>query len=120
MDGPHLDTGHWGEDLHRCRRVDPCRPYAGQPDHPWRATCRGYRPQSSLHRPPGRGRHAQLEPNAPRSRDTYRRTLDVDDATWQRGRGSAIIQAIVALPYYVHTNPIMAATARHTLKCVLK
>jgi hypothetical protein len=27
----------WCEDLHRCRRVDPRRPYAGQPDHPWRA-----------------------------------------------------------------------------------
>jgi aminoglycoside phosphotransferase (APT) family kinase protein len=55
-----------------------------------------------------------------RARDTYRRTLGVDDATWERGRGWAVVQAIVALPYYVHTNPAMAGTARHTLEAVLR
>jgi len=55
-----------------------------------------------------------------RSRDTYRRALGVDDATWERGRGWAIIPAVEALPYYVHTNPVMAATARHTLTAVLE
>ena len=46
-------------------------------------------------------------------------TLDVDDATWERGRGWAIALAIVALPYYVDTNPVMADTARRTLAAVL-
>lgn len=54
------------------------------------------------------------------AREVYRRALGVDDATWQRGRGWAIVQAIVALPYYVDTNPVMAATARATLAAILE
>ncbi|WP_208869794.1 aminoglycoside phosphotransferase family protein [Micromonospora cremea] len=53
------------------------------------------------------------------SRETYRRALGVDDATWDRGRGWALEQAINALPYYVETNPVMADIARHTLRAVL-
>ncbi|MGI5522202.1 aminoglycoside phosphotransferase family protein [Micromonospora sp. CA-259024] len=53
------------------------------------------------------------------SRETYRRALGVDDATWERGRGWALVQAINALPYYVETNPAMAGIARHTLRAVL-
>ncbi|MFI5486790.1 aminoglycoside phosphotransferase family protein [Micromonospora echinaurantiaca] len=53
------------------------------------------------------------------ARETYRRALGVDDDTWQRGRGWALVQAIGALPYYVDTNPVMAATARHTLAALL-
>jgi aminoglycoside phosphotransferase (APT) family kinase protein len=55
----------------------------------------------------------------PGARETYRRALGVDDATWERGRGWAIVQAIVALPYYVDTNAAMAGTARRTLDAVL-
>ncbi|MEV4385059.1 aminoglycoside phosphotransferase family protein [Micromonospora sp. NPDC049580] len=55
----------------------------------------------------------------PGSRETYRRALGVDDATWERGRGWALAQAINALPYYVDTNPVMADIARHTLRAVL-
>ncbi|MET8279598.1 aminoglycoside phosphotransferase family protein [Micromonospora sp. NPDC005174] len=53
------------------------------------------------------------------ARQTYRRAVGVDDATWERGRGWALAQAINALPYYVDTNPVMADTARHTLRAVL-
>ncbi|MCG5451977.1 aminoglycoside phosphotransferase family protein [Micromonospora hortensis] len=53
------------------------------------------------------------------SRETYRRALGVDDATWERGRGWALEQAINALHYYVETNPVMAGIARHTLRAVL-
>ncbi|MBA3489763.1 MAG: aminoglycoside phosphotransferase family protein [Longispora sp.] len=49
------------------------------------------------------------------ARSTFRRTVDVDEATWTRGRGWALAQAIIALPYYVTTNPVMADTARHTI-----
>jgi aminoglycoside phosphotransferase (APT) family kinase protein len=52
------------------------------------------------------------------ARDAYRRALDVDDATWERGRGWAIVQAIGALPYYIESNPVMASTARRTLVAV--
>lgn len=54
----------------------------------------------------------------PGARETYRRALAVDDATWERGRGWAIVQAIAALPYYAGTNPVMADTARRTLRAV--
>ena len=56
---------------------------------------------------------------APGPRQVYRYALGVSDATWERGRGWAIVQAIVALPYYVDTNPVMADTARRTLDAVL-
>jgi aminoglycoside phosphotransferase (APT) family kinase protein len=54
------------------------------------------------------------------AREPYRQALDVDDAEWVRGRGWAFVQAIVALPYYVDTNPGMAAIARHTLDALLE
>ncbi|MFG1953106.1 phosphotransferase [Micromonospora sp. NPDC048830] len=57
---------------------------------------------------------------SPAARETYRRALGVDDATWERGRGWAILQAAMALPYYVDTNPVMADTARRTLAAVLE
>jgi aminoglycoside phosphotransferase (APT) family kinase protein len=53
------------------------------------------------------------------ARQVYRDALGVDDATWERGRGWAIVQAIPALPYYIQTNPVMAANARLTLQAVL-
>jgi aminoglycoside phosphotransferase (APT) family kinase protein len=52
-------------------------------------------------------------------RRTYREALGTDDAAWERGRGWSLLQAIGALPYYEHTNPIMAATAQHTLTALL-
>jgi aminoglycoside phosphotransferase (APT) family kinase protein len=55
----------------------------------------------------------------PNGRAAYRIALGVDDATWERGRGWAISQAIGALPYYVDTNPVMAQTARVTLAAAL-
>lgn len=53
-------------------------------------------------------------------RDTFRRELAVDEAAWTRGRGWALCQAIVALPYYVETNKVMAETALHTLAALLE
>ncbi|WP_326563006.1 aminoglycoside phosphotransferase family protein [Micromonospora sp. NBC_01796] len=56
----------------------------------------------------------------PGARESYRRALGVDEATWRRGRGWALLQAIGALWYYVDTNPVMADTARHTLDALLE
>jgi aminoglycoside phosphotransferase (APT) family kinase protein len=52
-------------------------------------------------------------------RETFRRELAVDEAAWTRGRGWALSQAIVALPYHVDTNKVMAKTALHTLAALL-
>jgi len=49
------------------------------------------------------------------TRDAFRAAVGVDDATWLRGRGWALSIALVQLPYYRHTNPTLAANARHVL-----
>jgi aminoglycoside phosphotransferase (APT) family kinase protein len=53
------------------------------------------------------------------SRDVFRRGLQVDDATWARGRGWALCFGLVALPYYVVTNPVLAGIARQAVEAVL-
>ena len=53
------------------------------------------------------------------SRARFRAELDVDDASWLRGRGWALCQAVSALPYYWDTNPGMVRQASHALAQVL-
>lgn len=53
------------------------------------------------------------------AREAFRAALGVDEATWARGKGWALSTAIIALPYYVDTNPFMAANARRKLAAVL-
>lgn len=53
------------------------------------------------------------------ARDVFRAELDVDDATWARGRGWALSIALIALPYYKDTNPVFANVARHLIREVL-
>ena len=53
------------------------------------------------------------------ARNVFRAELDVDDATWARGRGWALSIALIALPYYEDTNPVFAAVARHVIREVL-
>ncbi|HEV7624560.1 MAG TPA: phosphotransferase [Amnibacterium sp.] len=48
-------------------------------------------------------------------RARFRSAVGPDEAAWRRGRGWALGQAILAVPYYVDTNPHMADTARRTL-----
>jgi aminoglycoside phosphotransferase (APT) family kinase protein len=53
------------------------------------------------------------------SRSRYRAELRVDDASWLRGRGAALAQALAALPYYWDTNPGMVRQASRALEQVL-
>jgi aminoglycoside phosphotransferase (APT) family kinase protein len=53
------------------------------------------------------------------SRDIFRTTLAVDDATWARGRGWALSIGLIALPYYQDTNPVLAAISRRAIDEVL-
>ncbi len=53
------------------------------------------------------------------SRDAFRAALPVDDATWARGRGHALSQALIFVPYYLDTNPVGIANARHMIDEVL-
>lgn len=52
-------------------------------------------------------------------RAEYREALDVDDATWVRGRGWALLVGLQALPYYLETNPVIVEWARGLIDAVL-
>lgn len=53
------------------------------------------------------------------SRQVFRATLAVDDATWARGRGWALSLGLMALPYCWDTNPVLVATARRMIDQVI-
>jgi aminoglycoside phosphotransferase (APT) family kinase protein len=53
------------------------------------------------------------------SRNAFRRSLDIDDATWARGRGWALSVALIALPYYLHSSPAIVRASRRTIAEVL-
>jgi aminoglycoside phosphotransferase (APT) family kinase protein len=54
-----------------------------------------------------------------KSRDAFRSAAAVDDATWARARGCALSQALLALPYYLETNPAIVARSRHAIEEIL-
>ena len=56
----------------------------------------------------------------PAARAHYRAALDVDPDTWRRGRAWALSIALIQLPYYQHTNPTLAASARRVIAEVLE
>lgn len=45
------------------------------------------------------------------TRPLFRERLAIDDATWARGRGWALSQALIALPYYLETYPAIVEQA---------
>jgi aminoglycoside phosphotransferase (APT) family kinase protein len=53
------------------------------------------------------------------ARRTFRAALAVDDATWLRGSGWALSFGLIALPYYLHSNSVLATIARHAIEEVL-
>ncbi|MBN8580498.1 MAG: aminoglycoside phosphotransferase family protein [Anaerolineae bacterium] len=53
------------------------------------------------------------------SREMFRNALGVDAATWARGRGHALSQAVIFIPYYWNTNPIGVANAMRTVNEIL-
>ena len=55
----------------------------------------------------------------PSTRKIFRDALDLDDAAWRRGRGWALSVALIALPYYLESNPTIVAASRRTISQVL-
>ena len=51
----------------------------------------------------------------PESRAAFLDALEVDDATVARSRGAAVHQACAALPYYLHTYPLIVERSWHKL-----
>lgn len=52
-------------------------------------------------------------------RDTYRRVLKTDDASWRRGRGWALSMAVIAWPYYLERNPTVAEESSRVVGILL-
>lgn len=52
-------------------------------------------------------------------REALRSELSIDDATWERGRGWALSVAMIALPYYLYTNPVIVEASWRVLREVL-
>ena len=50
------------------------------------------------------------------TRDVFRGTLQVDDATWARARGWALSVGLIALPYYRRSNAEFAVIARRAIE----
>lgn len=53
------------------------------------------------------------------TRDVFRSALDLDEATWARGRGQALSQAVIFIPYYLRTNPTGVQQAFRAVEAVL-
>ncbi|MGA7206720.1 MAG: aminoglycoside phosphotransferase family protein [Specibacter sp.] len=49
----------------------------------------------------------------------FRRTLGVADGDWERGRGWALSIGLVAYPYYIDSNPTLAAVSKYQIEQVL-
>jgi aminoglycoside phosphotransferase (APT) family kinase protein len=64
---------------------------------------------------PARDLHAAWNVFTGSSRRRYRDGVAADDATWLRGQGWTLLQAVVALPYYWDTNPGMVRQASRAL-----
>jgi aminoglycoside phosphotransferase (APT) family kinase protein len=53
------------------------------------------------------------------SRPAFLEIVGADEATIRRARGLVVSGAVVAVPYYLHTNPTMVAIARRGVEEVL-
>ncbi len=52
-------------------------------------------------------------------REDFRAELDVDDRAWARGRGIALHQAVMTIPYYAETNPGFVALSKRAIEQIL-
>lgn len=55
----------------------------------------------------------------PIGRGVFRAALDVDDGTWNRARGFALLQAAMIIPYYGETNPGFVGLAKRTIEQIV-
>jgi aminoglycoside phosphotransferase (APT) family kinase protein len=56
----------------------------------------------------------------PEGREVFRAELDPDNGEWSRGRGVALHQASLIIPYYVETNPEFVALAKRTIEQIVE
>jgi aminoglycoside phosphotransferase (APT) family kinase protein len=56
----------------------------------------------------------------PEARRPFRDAVKPDEDAWARGRGWALSIAVIALAYYLHTNPTLVRMSRRTIAAVLE
>lgn len=49
------------------------------------------------------------------SRNIFKESLDIDENTWARGKGWALSIALIIMPYYKDTNPVLMSVARRII-----
>jgi aminoglycoside phosphotransferase (APT) family kinase protein len=49
------------------------------------------------------------------SREVFRQELQIDDNTWIRGKGWALAIALIIIPYYLSTNPVLVSVAKRII-----
>lgn len=54
------------------------------------------------------------------ARDVFRHEVEADEAMWRRGRGWAVFSAVIALAFYMESNPTLCGISRRTLIEVLR
>jgi aminoglycoside phosphotransferase (APT) family kinase protein len=54
------------------------------------------------------------------ARADFRAAVEVDDATWARGRGWALSVALLIIPYYATSNPRFSEMARRTVEEIVR
>lgn len=54
------------------------------------------------------------------SRKVFRQNLNCDNETWERSQGWALSNALIMLPYYMHSNPVLVALARRMIANLCK
>lgn len=53
------------------------------------------------------------------AREAFRDAIALDDSSWARGRAWALSVALIALPYYLDSNPMVVAQSRRVIAAVL-
>ncbi|MGJ3237267.1 MAG: aminoglycoside phosphotransferase family protein [Anaerolineae bacterium] len=55
-----------------------------------------------------------------RARAHFRQLVGLDDASWLRGKGWALSIAVIALPYYLNSNPHLVAISQRAISALLE
>jgi aminoglycoside phosphotransferase (APT) family kinase protein len=54
------------------------------------------------------------------ARDRFREAVDVDESTWQRGKGWGLYIGVIALSYYRERNPTLSSIAEKAIRAVIE
>ena len=53
------------------------------------------------------------------TRGVFKDAVKANESAWARGRGWALSMSVIALPYYLQTNPVIVENSRRTIAAIL-